>query len=265
MPDVASALQHYDTILAPHYSAMFGDFEARVAAEQALLERLGVRAGGGRPALDLGSGPGFRSLALARLGFRVRAVDFCRPLLDELAGRRGAWPIELVPGDIRAVRDLAAGPAALAVCMGDTLTHLASRREVEDFLAAVFSVLEPGGRLVLTFRDLTRELRDLERFILLAGSDDRILTCFLEYEAEAVRVHDLIHVRREGRWHLDKGCYRKLRLSPARVTASLRATGFVVDREEATPSGLVALVACRPDASSPDGDGGGSDLSGARS
>src|SRR5260370_28337343 len=75
---------------------MFGDFEAKVAEQQALLERLGTRARqGGSVAVDLGCGSGFQSIALARLGFRVLAIDFNRRLLDELNGRAAAcrlWP-----------------------------------------------------------------------------------------------------------------------------------------------------------------------------
>jgi len=37
-----SVCEHYDTVLAEHYSRMFGDYEAKVAEQRALLERLGV-------------------------------------------------------------------------------------------------------------------------------------------------------------------------------------------------------------------------------
>ena len=68
---------HYDGVLAQHYSRMFGDFETKVDEQRALLERLGVTARpSGGLAVDLGCGSGFQSVALARLGFRVLAVDF---------------------------------------------------------------------------------------------------------------------------------------------------------------------------------------------
>ena len=37
-----SVRDHYESLLAEHYSRMFGDFEAKVAEQRALLERLGV-------------------------------------------------------------------------------------------------------------------------------------------------------------------------------------------------------------------------------
>ena len=44
---MGSAADHYEILLAEHYSWMFGDFEARVAHEKALLESLGITEGDG--------------------------------------------------------------------------------------------------------------------------------------------------------------------------------------------------------------------------
>ena len=94
---------------------------------------------------------------------------------------------------------------------------------------------------MLSFRDLSIELRDLDRVISLGAWDDLVMTCFLEYEASTVKVHDLVWTRQPGGWRFRKGVYRKLRLAPARVIARLRAAGFAVERHEA-PGGMVALV-----------------------
>jgi len=62
----------------------------------------------------------------------------------------------------------------------------------------VFNALHSGGVFVSTYRDLTKELEGLDRFIPVR-SDDKIMTCFLEYEsAESVAVHDLIYTRVGG-------------------------------------------------------------------
>jgi 2-polyprenyl-3-methyl-5-hydroxy-6-metoxy-1,4-benzoquinol methylase len=46
-----------------------------------------------RSAIDLGAGYGIQSIALANLGFRVRAVDFNRQLLEELSVNKKSLPI----------------------------------------------------------------------------------------------------------------------------------------------------------------------------
>jgi hypothetical protein len=129
----------------------------------------------------------------------------------------------------------------LAACMGDTLAHLEHEADLDRVFHGVAGRLMARGRFVLTFRDLSGELRDLERVIPLGAWDDLVMTCFLEYEASTVKVHDLIWVRRPDGWRFRKGVYRKLRLAPARVTARLTAAGFAVERHEA-PAGMVALV-----------------------
>ena len=234
--------EHYDGLLAEHYSRMFGDFEVKAAEQRALLERLGVTAASpGALAVDLGCGSGFQSVALARLGYRVLAVDFSRQLLDELTARTRGLAVQAVAGDIRDVARLAPQGVALAVCMGDTLSHLEREADLERVFQGVASRLVLGGRLVLSFRDLSGELRDLDRVIPVGAWDDLVMTCFLEYEDASVKVHDLVWVRQADGWRLRKGMYRKLRLAPARVAERMIAAGFAVERHDA-PGGLVALV-----------------------
>ena len=234
--------EHYDGLLAEHYSRMFGDFEVKAAEQRALLERLGVTAASpGALAVDLGCGSGFQSVALARLGYRVLAVDFSRQLLDELTARTRGLAVEAVAGDIRDVARLAPQGVALAVCMGDTLSHLEREADLERVFQGVASRLVLGGRLVLSFRDLSGELRDLDRVIPVGAWNDLVMTCFLEYEDASVKVHDLVWVRQADGWRLRKGMYRKLRLAPARVAERMIAAGFAVERHDA-PGGLVALV-----------------------
>jgi predicted RNA methylase len=68
---MTAAADHYDRLLAAHYTWMLGGDITALATDQAhLLSDLGVRAGlRGALAVDLGCGPGTQSLALAELGF----------------------------------------------------------------------------------------------------------------------------------------------------------------------------------------------------
>ena len=245
---MASVRDHYDLVLSEHYSRMFGDFEGKVAEQQALLQALGVVARPAALAVDLGCGSGFQSVALARLGFRVLAVDFSERLLAELRERAHGLSVETVAGDLRDVAALAPTGVDVIVCMGDTLSHLERPADVDALFRSVATRLRPGGRLVLAFRDLSVELRDLDRALPLLASDDLVMTCFLEYEPTTVKVHDLIWVREAGGWRFRKGAYRKLRLSAGDVAARLESAGFSVERHQA-PAGMVALVgvlAARP-------------------
>ena len=192
-------------------------------------------------AVDLGCGSGFQSIALARLGFKVLAIDFSRRLLDELSERACGLSVAALRGDIRDVAALAPSGVEVVACMGDTLSHLEHLEDLDRVFEGSASRLTVGGRLILTFRDLGGELRELDRFIPLCRSDDLIMVCFLEYETLTVKVHDLIWVREPDGWQFRKGVYRKLRLAPAVVVDRLETAGFAVARHEA-PAGMVALV-----------------------
>jgi SAM-dependent methyltransferase len=216
-----------------------------VGEPRALLERLGVTAGpDAATAVDLGCGSGFQSVALARLGFRVLAIDFSQRLLAELRERARDLPVEAITGDIRDVASLVPTAVGLVVCMGDTLSHLESEADVERVFEGVAARVAAGGRLVLTFRDLSTEVGDLDRVIPLHASDELVITCFLEYEPSTVKVHDLIWARQHDGWHFRKGVYRKLRLAPDAVIRRLERAGFAVQRHPA-PAGMVALVGVR--------------------
>ena len=242
--DTAAVRAHYDELLSSHYSRLFGDFEAKVAEQRALLERLGVAAGAGALAVDLGCGSGFQSLALAHLGFQVRAVDLSPRLLAELTGRAAGLPVETVAGDLRSAAALVPPGAALVVCMGDTLSHLPSVTDLDDVFIGVAGRLAAGGRLILTFRDLSKEAHELDRFIPVCALDDLVVTCFLEYEPRTVKVHDLVWTRDADRWRFQRGMYRKLRLAPSAVGARLQRAGFQV-ASDAAPGGLAVLVGTR--------------------
>lgn len=57
------------------------------------------------------------------------------------------------------------------------------------------------------------------------------MTCFLEYEADRVIVHDLIHLCKPEGWELRESSYPKLRLSARAVTAALAAAGLAIEAD----------------------------------
>lgn len=239
--------RHYESLLAPNYTWMFGaPFEAKASEQRKLLEQLlGSEFNYSGLAIDVGSGSGFQSVALADLGFSpVLAIDISETLLQELERNRGGREIATVCGDLRNIKSyVGSAKASAIVCMGDTLPHLPDRDSVQQFFAEAHYVLKPGGSLVLTFRDLSVELHGMGRFIPVHNDADRIMTCFLEFDSEVVTVHDLVHVRKEDGWHLQKSCYRKLRLSTDEVGKCLSNAGFQV--EVNLPTGGMSTVVAR--------------------
>lgn len=206
-------MNHYDGFLADHYDWMCGGFDS-----------------------GLGCGSGFQSLALARLGMAVTAVDNSPRMIEILRTRKaahGASPNDY-PGSIRALcadmLDAAAwakqgtsdgGVFDLAICMGDSLAHLPNMDAVRQCLQQMREHLAPQGWLALTFRDQSEELSGADRIIPLRLDPDRLMTTVLDYTPETVTVHDVVHSREQGQWNVTKSSYVKTRLRTHEISEFL--------------------------------------------
>lgn len=233
---------HYDNLLARYYTWMFGvPFERKVEEQMALLRGAGVNHPG--VAVDLGCGSGFQTVALTDLGAtRVHAIDTSAALLRELERYAGARSVTTHEADLMDFDAVVGSKADTIVCMGDTLTHLATKADVAALFGKVAGALRDDGRFVLSWRDLTHPPAGLDRFIPLRTTDDRAMMCFLEDQGETVLVHDLVYVRHEDGWQLQKSAYPKLKLSVEWVRGALTQAGLAPVHEE-TVRGMTVLAA----------------------
>ena len=222
-----SAQSHYENHLAAFYAWMSGNFETKQQEQQDWFSGHGVLPRGNKVAIDLGAGHGLQSVSLAKLGFTVFAVDFNQHLLSELNARAKGLPVRTVLADLKNVPQYATD-AELITCMGDTLTHLDSIETVRNLIQQWFALLPAGGRIALSFRDLTEELFGEQRFIPVKADDQRIHTCFLEYEPGFVRVYDQLLEKQNGEWVQKVSSYRKLRMGADLVKEMLAGAGFRV-------------------------------------
>jgi len=241
---MTSVAEHYAHHLGPIYVWMAGGPEAALKAGTAEIEALNLPLTARAVVLDLGAGFGMHSIPLARRGARVTAIDTSAELLRALAQLAGSLSIQVVNDDLLAFQSHITEKPSAMLCMGDTITHLPDRGAVESLIEKASAELPSGGMFAVSFRDYSVPLLGDERFIPVRSDDTRILTCFLEYEPEAVVVHDILHQRTLEGWQTRVSHYRKLRLSPEHLIASLQSSGFNVRREAGT-RGMVRLVAQR--------------------
>lgn len=245
---INSVSQHYDSFLAEHYEWMFGaPFDTKAVEQRRLLEEAGVVPASGGRAIDLGCGSGFQSVALNDLGYHVLAVDSSEKLLGDLINRSEARAIRAIQADIRELDSFVGEASAdVIVCMGDTLTHLPGRGDVSKLFHSVARILKPAGLFVISYRDLAAsELTGLDRFLPVRSDDNRIMTCFLEYEGpDTVVVNDLVYLRNgDGQWSLRKSAYRKLRLAITWVRDELSAADLSIKYQRS--DSMIMLAANR--------------------
>ena len=242
---MSSVENHYRSFLAERYSWMSGGHDTQVERSRKMLESVGVGGSDGRNAVDLGCGSGYQSLALAEMGFSVTAVDTSEALLEELRSRVEGQQIATVLGDMTDASVYAsAAPFQVAVCMGDSLVHLDEVEHVRQMFGGLHGVLEEGGKLVLSFRDLSQELTGIDRAIPVRLDDTSLMATFLEYTDRHVNVHDMAFDRLHGEWKMAKSSYRKLRLSGDEIASMLTDIGFG-DIQKSVERGFVLISAAR--------------------
>lgn len=118
----------------------------------------------GKPAIDLGCATGAHVALLAGLGYEALGVDPSEAMLAEAARRHGylsaTGRASFRSGGMLDVDALVEpGGAALVLCVGNTLPHLA-RSELSSFLGKAARALEPGGRLVVQLLNYGRLLAE---------------------------------------------------------------------------------------------------------
>ncbi len=223
---MANVADHYKNVLSEIYSWMFGGIQSGIQRNVEFMERNNLVPTQSGLAIDLGAGCGFQSIPLARSGFSVTAIDLDERLLDELKANSGTLPIRCIQDDLINFDEYVTGEIELIVCMTDTLLHLDSKEKVDLLFSKAFSALQPRGKLVISFRDLSCELIDMDRFLPVKNDENIIFTCFLEYEPEAVKVNDIVYKKSDNGWDLYKSFYRKLRMPSEWVLDHLSLAGF---------------------------------------
>ena len=130
------------------HSPVYQDFTA------ATLHEATIR--GGEECLDLGCGPGFFSIGLARLGCRVDAVDYSSSMIqcaeDSIARHKSEYdadnyPIRLIHRDVHEYVVSRPDDSADVVVASLLLSYLDGPERV---VAEVFRILRPGGRFVMS-------------------------------------------------------------------------------------------------------------------
>jgi SAM-dependent methyltransferase len=239
---MATVKEHYENHLGKHYSWMSGGFSKKLEENRKFFKDHNLWPRGSGVAVDLGAGSGFQSIPLAELGYQVIAIDLSSHLLAELKENAKDLSIEIINDDLLNFSKHCPDTVELVVCMGDTLTHLNTHQNIREHFRKVYSALEIGGQVILTFRDLTSELKGLDRFIPIRNNANTIFTCFLEFEKDYVKVHDIIYERKHNQWELKKSVFNKIRISPQWAREILQDFGFKVETYD-IHNGIVCIIA----------------------
>ena len=157
----------YDAI-AEFYPLFFRDWAIQMEREGLGLRSI-FRNRGVVSVLDASCGAGAQAIPLAQLGFQVTAADPSTGMLSkarEFAADYGVQDkITFLQGEFATLPQLVHGPFDAVVTKGTSLPHLLTDLEIERALQGFFTLLRPGGTLVIGMRDFAPFMEDRPRFI----------------------------------------------------------------------------------------------------
>src|SRR4051794_11082784 len=224
---------HYDALLASRYTWMMGGLDGCLSNASALLNAVGLTDEGAGSVLDLGACAGHHARVLASRGFSVTAVDTSEGLLKELGEVCAGLPVKALQADLLDEAKFAElGPFVLILCVGDTLTHLSSMKDVDRLIRMASRLLAPGGALLLQFREQPKELSPQDCVIKMRAERDRIMQCVLHFESDRVWVTDVAHEWNGQAWITTKSTYPKLRITTEGVLEIATTAGLNVRFDE---------------------------------
>jgi len=217
------------------------DLECGAYTEDLALWR-SLAAAHGDPVLDVGAGTGRVSLDLARLGYRVTALDVDPVLLAELARRAEGLEVETAVVD---ARDFDLGRRfRLCLVPMQTIQLLGGRRGRERFLRCAHQHLEQGGVLAIAIAEI------LELYEVLDGSPeplpdicelDGVVYCSQPTAVRADPDGFVLERRREtvctdGRRSIEEDAVHLDRLSARELQREAVAVGLRAERTRTVPA-----------------------------
>jgi glycine/sarcosine N-methyltransferase len=173
--------------LAPDYDAMT-TFEKRFIQEEPFF-RLLVQRYRIASALDAGSGTGFHSILLARLGVSVTAVDISSRMIAELSRHTAQLGVNIrtVQSRFAELPSRVSGPFDAIFCMGNSLAHLLSTKETGEALRAFARLLPPDGILFTQVLNYDRILLTRPQVQSVKETPQGVFTRSYEYLGDTIR------------------------------------------------------------------------------
>ncbi len=101
--------------------------------------------------VDVACGSGGYAIELAKLGYNVTAVDIDEKMIEKTKSKASDEGMDICAFkcDMRNLGGTVAEENDCVYCIGNSIVHLAGKKEISDVLGQMYSNLRHGGRLVV--------------------------------------------------------------------------------------------------------------------
>lgn len=168
MPPMSNDTSSFYDAVAEYYPYFYRDWETQLQREGLGLRTI-FRNRGVVTVLDASCGAGAQTIPLAQLGYVVTAADPSAGMINKLEEFAQQYDvlnkITYARADFSILPRVFPGPFDAVITKGNALPHLLLDREIEQALHNFFTVLRPGGTLVIGMRDFGPFMEARPRFI----------------------------------------------------------------------------------------------------
>lgn len=214
------------------------DYQAVIDFAHEILKREGVTP---RTVADLACGTGSTTRILARMGYRVTAVDLSEDMLTEAVDK--CADLENLPTFVhQALQELRLPRAVdLAVCFLDSLDYILDPEDCAEAIRRVYKSLNPGGVFIFDV-NTPEKLRAMDGQVFLDEDEDVYCVWRGEFDEESnICSYGMDLFQREGeRWLRTFEEHQEYAYSVEQLTGYLKQAGFTqiqvyADREFCPP------------------------------
>jgi glycine/sarcosine N-methyltransferase len=187
----------------------FVNWEKRLSFELPLLETMlkEIDASETRKirVLDSACGTGMHAIALARAGYDVTGADLSAEMIDKARQNAQAARIELpfvAAGFGSLTSTFGSGQFDAVLCLGNSLPHLLTEKELKAAINDFYACLKPGGMLLIQNRNFDAVLKTRNRWMEPQTFQDNegewIFQRFYDFNPDGSIRFNMVTLHRQG-------------------------------------------------------------------
>jgi len=180
------------SLQAEFYNEIWGkyDYDADIKFLEAFFREYDCK-----KVIDIGCGTGNHAIRLSKLGFEVTGVDIS-PAMIKIAKEKDRAKIRFIQGDMRRLENiiLKGQKFDAAICLGITISHLITNRDVQAFLNGLHKILRENGLFIFNARNARKIDEDRLNRLILDHTivDERLQLLLLFYNTRHTQNRNVI-------------------------------------------------------------------------
>jgi glycine/sarcosine N-methyltransferase len=227
--NILPLLDFYDQ-LSDSYDQMIS-WPTRIGAEGMFFKKL-VTDHRLKSSLDIACSTGFHVIMFRRLGLDAVGVDASPKMIDKAKANSITCgvTVECILGDFVNLSKRFSEGFDIITCLGDTIPHLKSKREIKKTFQEIYKCLNPGGLFVIQNRNYDYIVKNQVRFMPPTGSrngtEETLFFRLLDFNPKSIDLSVVKFHRHENKWDSTVQTVEIYPYFKSELESLLKAVGF---------------------------------------